>query len=321
MTLRKSLSYRIGWLVLAFACGTTALGQERQEIRRTVDLNPGATVSLDNVSGNITITSWAGTQVEIVAVKTGAADKLKEVDISIEAQPSRLSIETVYPKNRNNNVSVSYDLKVPRGVNLDSIKSVSGSVKMTDIDGRVVGRSVSGSVEAQRIGREVNLNSVSGDVRVLDVAGRASVNTVSGNAYATNIKGDLDAKSVSGNVKVTQADGYVRSETVSGDVSIGNSNPPSLKATTVSGDVQFDGKVSANGRFEMKSHSGSVVISLPADSSFALEASTFSGSVKSDFDMKIRELNGMKSVRGTVGSGGATLAVSSFSGSVSIRRQ
>jgi hypothetical protein len=229
MTLRRSLSYWIVLPVLACLCGANAYGQERQEIRRMVDLNPGATVTLDNISGNITITSWAGTQAEIVAVKTGAADKLKEVEVSIEAQPSHLSIETAYPKKRNNNVSVSFDLKVPRNVNLDSIKSVSGSIKMTEIDGRVVGRSVSGNVEAQRIGKDANLESVSGHVKVMDVEGRASANSVSGNAYAANVKGDLDAKSVSGNVQITRAEGYILGETVSGNVSISDSNPANLQ--------------------------------------------------------------------------------------------
>ena len=101
MTMRKSFSCCMGLLVLTFACGIAAYGQEREEVRRTFTLNPGATVSLSNISGNITITSWAGTQAEMVAIKTGAADLIKDVDISVEAKPSHLSIETDYPKKRN----------------------------------------------------------------------------------------------------------------------------------------------------------------------------------------------------------------------------
>jgi len=321
MTLRKSLSSWILLLALVCACGAMAYGQEREEVRRTFDLNPGATVSLVNISGNITITSWAGTQAEMVAIKTGAADKIKEVEISVEAKPSHLRIETVYPKKRNNNVSVSFDLKVPRSVNLDSIRSVSGSIKMTDIDGRVVGRSVSGNVEAQRLGKEANVESVSGNVIASDVAGRTSASSVSGNAHAANIKGDLDAKSVSGHVQITGSDGYVKGESVSGNVSISNSNPSDLKASTVSGSVQFDGKLNASGRYELKSHSGTVAVNLPADSNFAVEASTFSGSIKSDFEMKLWGSEGAKSIKGTVGSGGPTVVLSSFSGNVSIRRK
>lgn len=321
MTIRRAVACIIGWMAFVCVCGAIAYGQERQEIRRTIGLNPGATVSLNNISGNITITSWAGMQAEVVAIKTGSADKIKEVDISIEAKPSHLSIETVYPKKRNNNVSVSFDLKIPRNVNLDGIMSVSGSIKMTDIDGRVVGRSVSGNVEAQRIGKDAHMDSVSGNVSALDIQGRASANSVSGNIHAANIKGDLDAKSVSGNVQITMAEGYVKGETVSGDVFISDSSPSNLKVSTVSGDVQFDGKLGASGRYELKSHSGTVVVNLPADSNFEVEASTFSGSIKSDFDMKVRTFNGTKSINGIVGSGGPTVALGSFSGSVNLRRK
>ncbi|HTY60635.1 MAG TPA: DUF4097 family beta strand repeat-containing protein [Acidobacteriota bacterium] len=321
MTLRKSLSCWIGLLLLACACGTAAYAQQREEIRRTIDLNPGATVSLDNISGNITISSWARTQAEMVAIKTGAADKIKEVEISIEAQPSHLSIETVYPKKRNNNVSVSFELKVPRNVNLDSIKSVSGSIRITDIDGRVEAHSVSGDVEAQRIGKDTTVDSVSGNVKVQEIGGRASANTVSGNANAANIKGDLDLKSVSGSVQINTSDGYVKGESISGNIAVSDGNCTGLKVSTVSGAVQYDGKLVPSGRYELVSHSGSVVVNLPADSNFTLEASTFSGSIKSDFDIKVRGTSGTKSINGTVGSGGATVKLNSFSGSVGIRRK
>ncbi len=321
MTIRKSFSFCIALLALTFACGVAAYGQEREEVRRTFTLNPGATVSLSNVSGDITITSWAGTQVEMVAVKTGAANRIREVDISVEAKPSHLNIETEYPKRRNNNVSVSFDLKVPRDVNLDGIISVSGSIKTTDIDGRVVARSVSGNVEAQRVGKDANLDSVSGNVNASDVAGRASANSVSGNVQANKIKGDLEAKSVSGDIQINGCKGYIKAESVSGDVSIDTSSPSSLKASAVSGGIRFDGKLSANGRYELESHSGPVTVKLPSESGFALEASTFSGSLKSDFDVRIRGLDGNKSIKGVVGSGGPTVKLNSFSGTVSIRRK
>lgn len=321
MTIQKSFYCRTGLLALILACGVLVYGQEREEVRRTFTLNPGATVSLSNISGNITITSWAASHAEMVAVKTGAADKIKEVNISVEAKPSHLNIETDYPKKRNNNVSVSFDLKVPRDVNLDGIISVSGDIKMTDIGGRVVGRSVSGNIDAQRIGKDASLDSVSGDVSAADVADRASVSTVSGNIHASNIKGDLATKSVSGDIQITGRAGYIKGESVSGNVSINDSFPSSLKVTAVSGDLRFDGKLNASGRYELESHSGSVTVNLPSNSGFTLEASTFSGSIKSDFDIKIRGLNGAKSFKGIVNAGGPTLKLNSFSGTVSIRRK
>jgi DUF4097 and DUF4098 domain-containing protein YvlB len=144
--------------------------------------------------------------------------------------------------------------------------------------------------------------------------------SVSGGAVASGIKGDLAAKTVSGSVQISQASGYVEAESVSGSVTISGGN--GVEASSVSGSLHFKGRVNPSGRYELKSHSGSVTIVVPGDSAFALQASTFSGPIQSDFDIKIRGLEGnKKSINGTVGAGGPTVEASSFSGSVSIKKE
>jgi DUF4097 and DUF4098 domain-containing protein YvlB len=321
MNRQKSVYCFIILLVVMTVCTSIAYAEERQEIRRSFTLNRGATVSLGNISGDIKITSGTGSQVELYAVKTGPAEQMSLVDVTMDAQPSRLSIQTVYPKTSGNNrVSVSYDLKVPRDVNLDSINSVSGDIEISDINGRVVGHTVSGDIRGSRISQDANLESVSGDVHISDAGGRTTVHSVSGDAIAENIKGDLETKSVSGDVQIRQVQGYVQAESVSGDVSISNSTPTGLTASAVSGDLKFDGRLNPNGRYSLKSHSGSVTMDLPSDSGFALRASTFSGSVNSDFDIKVNGSIEKKTISGVVGSGGPTIELNSFSGSVLVRK-
>jgi DUF4097 and DUF4098 domain-containing protein YvlB len=316
MNWRKPFCCCFGLLVFLAACNAIAYGEERQENRRSFTLNPGATVSLGNISGDIKISSWNGTQAEMVAVKTGPASQLDKVEIKIDAQPSRLSIETIYPKQANNRVSVSFDLKVPRNINLDFISSVSGNISIADIDGRVVGRSVSGDIKASRFSQQASLESVSGNVQVTETGGRTSVKSVSGDVIVGSVNGDLEAKTVSGDARIGQVRGYIQAESISGDVTISGSEPTGLKASTVSGDIRFDGRLNANGRYDLKSHSGTVTMELPADSSFALHVSRFSGSFSSDFAFNAEMSN--KSFSGVVGAGGPTVEMSGFSGTVQI---
>jgi len=289
-------------------------------MRRTFELRSGATVSLENVSGDITISSWGESRAEMVAVKSGPAEQLDQVEISIDAQPSRLGIKTIYPKRGDNRVSVSFNLKVPRNVNLDSIKSVSGSIEITDIEGRVVARSVSGSVSARRVGQEVDLDSISGNATVSDAGGRASVHSVSGNVEASGVSRDLEAKTVSGDVRVRQVTGYITAESVSGNVGISDSDPSSVKASTISGDIHFGGSLNADGRYDLKSHSGTVKVVLPPNSGFALQASTFSGSIDTDFEVRVQGRVEKRTIAGVVGQGGPTLELRSFSGSILVRK-
>jgi DUF4097 and DUF4098 domain-containing protein YvlB len=319
---RRCISrFSMATVALLFCFNAVAHCQERQELRRTYELRPGAIVALQNVSGDIAIDSWGQSQVEIVAIKTGPADQLSQVDISIDAQPSRLGIRTIYPeRGGNNRVSVSYTLKVPSSVSLDSIQSVSGNIHISNIDGRVVARSVSGDVTAGRVGQDADVDSVSGDAKVSDVGGRASVRSVSGDVDVSNVSNDLEAKSVSGDVVVRQIRGYVSAESVSGDIAISDSDPTNLKASTTSGDIQFSGSLSANGRYELKSHSGTVNVALPSGSGFALQASTFSGQIDTSFEVRVQGPQEKRSLAGVVGQGGPALELRSFSGNILIRK-
>jgi DUF4097 and DUF4098 domain-containing protein YvlB len=107
---------------------------------------------------------------------------------------------------------------------------------------------------------------------------------------------------------------------VSGDVRILDSNTTSLKASTTSGDVHYSGSLNPNGRYELKSHSGTVEVVLPANSQFAVNASTFSGSIETDFEIKLQGRIERRTISGLVGQGGPTLELRSFSGEVRLRK-
>ena len=57
--------------------------------------------------------------------------------------------------------------------------------------------------------------------------------------------------------------GDVRAETTSGDVSLLGVTSRSVFATTVSGEVEYDGTIDANGRYEFHSHSGDIRLEIP----------------------------------------------------------
>lgn len=95
-----------------------------------------------------------------------------------------------------------------------------------------------------------------------------------------------------------------------------------------SGHVTFSGTPSRSGRYEFGSHSGHVRLSLAGSAGFELNASTFSGSIRSDIPVTLGSASGRqrrgpsrRSIRGIVGEGGAVVSVTTFSGDIIVERR
>lgn len=289
----------------------TAGWAARREVRHTYRVRPGAVVTLENVRGDITVTTWDRSEVEIRAVKTGPADVLDEVHIAIDAHPDRVDIRTEYPQRSrffwwgrwsDVRVSVAYTLQVPRRIHLDNIRTVSGDVSIRGIQGRVSVRSVSGAVTVHEIAGDVDLESVSGGLEVTDV------------------EGDMTVRTVSRDIQIRRVRGSVRLKAVSGDIEVWESRIQRLHAETVSGDISYHGRLNPEGRYELETLSGTVELVLPADAAVELWASTYSGEIETDFEVRVRGRVSPRSLVGTIGRGGPILRIRTFSGDIRIRR-
>lgn len=87
--------------------------------------------------------------------------------------------------------------------------------------------------------------------------------------------GSIDVSGVSGTVSLTSDTGSI---TANQDVLSGQST---LQTNT--GDITFDGSLAPNGNYQFSTDTGSVDATLPANSSFHLDATTNTGSIDSDF--------------------------------------
>jgi hypothetical protein len=99
----------------------------------------------------------------------------------------------------------------------------------------------------------------------------AMLRTVNGDVRIQDVDGELDAQSVNGNVEVRGARRAVRAQTVNGRLDV-------AAAAVVSG-----------GGIELKTVSGSVLLTLPKDARFDLSASTMNGTIGSTFPLAPRD--------------------------------
>ena len=298
-------------------------GREQTE-RTTRTFRGGQELQLANISGDIVITRGGGNEIGVEIVKTARGrddadmkELLQLVEVEVVERNNRVEVRTRYPQGdemrrnnrRNFNVSVSYNVTAPAGARVRAT-SISGSITARDIRGDVSAESVSGTVRIINGGRVASAKSISGDVEVTE----------------SEIDGSLNASTASGSVLLRKVKArQVEVGSISGDVVIEDVDAAQVEGQTVSGSVRFGGALARGGRYEFTSHSGTVTAALAGNAGFEVEATSFSGSIRSDFSFgssgDTERGRWRRSVRGVVGDGSAFLELTTFSGSIVISKR
>jgi hypothetical protein len=303
-------------LVFAFNPIQAAQKEKYEEkFEKTVNLARDGKVIIDNVSGSIEIKTWNRAEVQIVADKTCRAatrNQAKEnadlVKINVIQENSTVRIETEYPqekkgKNKNLSESVYYKLMVPSEAAINATTHI-GNVTCEDIGGYLRATTMSGNVVVSGARAGAACSSTGGDVEAMNVSGDVDLHTVSGTVKADSVKGSVEADTVSGNVLLTNITG---AETV--------------KGSTLSGRVVYEGDIASSGYYLLKSLSGRVEFTVPAGAAFDVNAKTFTGSIDTEFEITVRGKIDKKSLSGSINGGGAEVDLKTFSGNIYLKKK
>jgi DUF4097 and DUF4098 domain-containing protein YvlB len=127
--------------------------------------------------------------------------------------------------------------------------------------------------------------------------------------------GSIDVSGVSGTMSLSTATGSI---TANQDALSGQST---LQTNT--GDITFDGSITSSGIYQFSSDTGSVDVTLPASSSFHVDATTDTGSIDSDFsevNVHQHDVTG-SDAHGDVGSSfGANIKLTTNTGDINLHK-
>ena len=219
-----------GGALLALLIALPAYAEVTQEFHRTLPLTADGRVSLNNINGDVEITGWSRSEVQIDAVKSAQdQQRLDNIRINVENSSNSVEIETKYPEHTNNNPgSVRYTLHVPQNARIDKINLVNGSLTI------------------QKLSGEVNANLVNGKVRASDLEGTADLATVNGtleaNYASLNNVHEIKLGSVNGRVNLL----------------LPQSPNADVRASVVNGSISTDFPLTVKGHFVGKSMSGTL---------------------------------------------------------------
>lgn len=204
-------------LVLALgAHASEHRGSMTEEFHQTYALSADGRIDLENINGDVHITSWDQNQVKVDAVKyADSKERLDEAKIEIDARNDSISIRTHYPEHdRHSNwdehdrtASVEYTLTVPRAARLDEIKLINGELSVSDVKGEVRASCINGRLEAKNLAGNARLSTVNGhlEARFDQLSGRTvELNSVNGSVDLTipsDSNAEVEANTVSGNIE------------------------------------------------------------------------------------------------------------------------
>jgi len=276
---------RLGTIVLFCLVALASPAQTRKDMKYSV--GPGASVTVTNDYGPVTVHTAAGSQV--LATATLYSDQY-EIDQSHSGSRVEFVTHPLQQKPTGDAARVDFDLTVPPGCAV-TIHSSSGPVMVEKIRGDV---------------------SVDGDAANIDVH-----DVGNGHVHLRTLKGNINVTNVS--------NGHVEITSVSGPVVLNSVSGPSVEINTTTGKIQYAGMFS-NGDYQFTTHSGDIDIRLPANASIDFSARSVNGKVESDFPFQPKQhtpypVTAGRAFAGTSNSGASAVQLRSFSGTIRVKKQ
>jgi hypothetical protein len=285
---------------------------EGERVVKSFPVGKAGSLLLHNISGDVVITAGGGSEIRVEAVKKAkgrsqdeARQQLDNVVLTMqEAGGGRVDIR-VEPRGRESRAWIDFNVVVPHEAAAE-VHSVSGDITVTGVKGEVRAETVSGDVKGSGLTRLASAKSVSGDVVLNNVES-------DGTLVLSAVSGDVTANGLKARALEVSA--------VSGDTVLSQCQTDRAQVNTVNGDITYNGRLSKAGRYELKTHSGDIIMNHQG-SAFEVAAGTFSGDIKFDpaatLKVNTNQYGPGRSVRGAIGGGGAYLELTTFSGDITV---
>jgi hypothetical protein len=264
-----------------------------QQIDSTVPVGRGQRLEVNAFAGEIAVSVWNRDAVRVEADASGSTG------VEIDRNATTVSVRTSGRRGPPSNVDLR--ITAPAWMPLD-LSGVN-----TDI-------TVAGTRAA------ISAETVQGDVSAKGGDGLVSLRSVQGSVSLTGAKGRLDVSSVNADVEVSASSGEVNAETVNGDVTLDAVDATSVTATSLNGDVAYNGPIKSSGRYALSTHNGDITVTVAEGTSASVSVSTFNGEFTSAFPVTLTETRKGKRFNFTIGGGSAQVTLESFQGTIELVR-
>jgi hypothetical protein len=191
-----------------------AQGEARDEVRKSIVLQPGARLEVEGINGKVDIQTSDSKTAEVYLLRTGKnRESLSRRQVTIEQTATGLVVrgrETrhvgIWDHLFGGNPKEELTIKAPRQIAL-ALKGINGRVTTGDIEGTIEAKGINGNVELGQASESAEINGINGRVVVsLKQLGErgARINGINGGIelrLANGLNADLTAKGMNGSVR------------------------------------------------------------------------------------------------------------------------
>jgi hypothetical protein len=258
----------------------------------TFAVRKGQRLEISAFAGSITVRTWNRDEVRV----TGETARRDELEVDARATVVRVETTGHWGPASEADIVVTMPAWMP----------VSASGVETDI-----------TVQGCRC--PIKAETVSGDVTVQGGDGQVDLQSVEGSVTASDISGRLNAETVNEDVILARIHGDVSAQTVNGDVTMDDVRSSSVRASTVNGDIRYVGTIQDQGSYELATHQGDLVVTIPETANASVTINTFNGTFESEYPVTITGRTQRRNSF-TLGNGSARVALESFGGDIRMVR-
>jgi DUF4097 and DUF4098 domain-containing protein YvlB len=246
-------------------------------------------VVIETFNGSVNVATHPESKVVASVTKraSGASQEeaekdLDKIDVSLAQEEGVVHVSARTERQVWTNRGASVDMQVPAGSVLE-VRTSNGKVSVLGPTGAVTAESSNAGMEVKGSNGELQLTTSNGPVRA-EGGTRAVIKTSNSKVEVESVKGVVDAR-------------------------------------TSNGSIQFSGRL-ADGDNQLRTSNAKITATLPAGSSFQLDAQTSNATIKSDFPVADDESGTRTHVRGSIGDHPtASLALHTSNGGIEIREQ
>ena len=278
-------------------------------------VDPKVNIYLCLAEGNLKVTGWERNEIRVF-VSNGSGIGFKIQQKNKQNNPILLTVTGVDTTKEKPVISPQgclsgedIELDVPRGAYLN----IKGRTSETTINSvrKVAVKNVGGDITLNNIEQGIAASTYQGDVVVENSNGAITLETTNGNILASGV-----APGEIGDI--------FKVKTTSGAISLQQIEHRQNEITSNSGSIKFVGGIQNGGQYDFRTQNGTISLAIPEKSSCKINASYGFGAFNSELklDNLVKNSNSRaQSLTALIGTGEATVNLTTYSGSIRLRKQ